>query len=288
MCLPRADAYTGPVGARTYSRDSWANLELATPSPVYARPMYSLGLDAPESDEHLRRTLALIDHLEEPQTHSWISASPSASSEIARLNKAVPDGPVSLEGTLRSATMSALESAAQIRFSIQCRHYTLTSLRAMMRTILMGAGRLGFVALPDAIEVREANAATLVRQEARSFKHALKDVNGITNVLGLKWEPDKVDEFEQQIAGVNTDGLRGDRAMIREAAGLMGAQAATADPTIGQAALRDHLTWVWHTSSGSAHGFDWQSRASGDFVTDIGAVASAFHSSFDATRRMWQ
>jgi len=124
-------------------------------------------------------------------------------------------------------------------------------------TIMMGAGRLRFVALSDTTEVREANAATLVRLEARSFKHALKDANEFTNVLGLKWEPDKVDEFEQQIAGVNTDGLRGDRAMIREAADLMGAQAATADPTIGQAGLRDHLTWAWHTSSGSAHGVDW-------------------------------
>jgi|SRR5699024_360168 len=250
--------------------------------------MYSLGLDTPESDEYLRRTLALIEHLEEPQTHGWVSTSPSTSSEIARLESIVPDGPVSLEGTLRSATMSALESAAHVRFSIQSRHYTLTSMRGMMRTVLMGAGRLGFVALPDTAEVQETNSAALVRQEARSFKHALKDVNGITTVPGLKWTPDQVHEFEQQISGVSTDGLRGDRAMIREAADLMGAEAAIADPTIGQATLRDHLTWIWHTSSGSAHGFDWQSRASGDFVTDIGAVVRAFHFSLDATRRIWQ
>src|SRR5699024_12779946 len=148
--------------------------------------MYSLGLDTPESDEYLRRTLALIEHLEEPQTHGWVSTSPSTSSEIARLESIVPDGPVSLEGTLRSATMSALESAAHVRFSIQSRPYTLTSMRGMMRTVLMGAGGLGIVAVPDTAGVQGTNPAAVVRHEARSVKATFKELNGVTAVPGLE------------------------------------------------------------------------------------------------------
>jgi len=250
--------------------------------------MYNLGLDTPESHEYLQRTIALIEHLETPATHEWITAVPSSSSEITRLETTVPDGPVDLTSSLRSAAMSALESAAHIRYSIQSSHYTLTSLRGMMRTVLMGAGRLGFVALPDTELVRETNAATVVGQEARSFKRALKDDQEITNLSELQWRPDDVGEFERQIANVNTGRLPGDGVMIRETADMIGARAAAAEPTIESAALREHLTNVWNTSSGSAHGFDWQSRATGDFVTDIGAVISTFHVSFDATQRLWR
>lgn len=250
--------------------------------------MYRLGLDTPEAHEQLQRTIAVIEHLEDPRTHGWLSQPPSPSSETARLATAVPDGPVSLESSLRSAAMSALEAAAHIRFSIQSEHYTLTSLRTMMRTILMGAGRLGYVALPDTAQVREANATVLVGQEARSLNQALGNISQITQLPGLKWRPDDVRRFDQQIAAVNTARLPGDRAMIREAAKLIGTEVAAADNTVGQTTLRDHLTWIWHTSSGSAHGFDWQSHASGTFITDIAAAVSAFHFSIDATRRMWQ
>lgn len=277
-----------PVGEPDHSRDALPNQRLWHPVPAYSHLMYSFGLDTPDSHQYLQRTLAVIEHLESSATYEWITAAPASSSEIARLESTLPCGPVSLVSSLRSGAMSALESAAHVRFSLQSRHYTLTSLRAMMRTVLMGAGRLGSVALPDTASAREKNAAALVGQEARSLKHALNDIKEITNLPGLQWTPDDVREYERQISEVKTVGLPGDRAMIREAARLMGARATEADPRIGPAAPSDHLTWVWHTSSGSAHVFDWQTRASGDFVTDIGAVVSAFHASFDATRRMWQ
>src|SRR5699024_6905917 len=266
------------VGARLRPRDvrtvhpDGRQRPQTTSSPTLP-PMYRLGLDTPEAHEQLQRTIAVIEHLEDPRTHGWLSQPPSPSSETARLATAVPDGPVSLESSLRSAAMSALEAAAHIRFSIQSEHYTLPSLR----TILRGAGRRGYVALPDPDQLREANATVLVGQEARSLNQALGNISQITQLPGPKWRPDDVRSFDQKIAAVNTVRLPGDRAMIREAAKLIGTEVAAADNTVGQTTLRDHLTWIWHTSSGSAHGFDWQSHASGNFITDIAAAVSAFH-----------
>src|SRR5699024_12129290 len=57
--------------------------------------------------------------------------------------------------------------------------------------------------------------------------------------------------------------------MIREAAKLIGTEVAAADNTVGQTTLRDHLTWIWHTSSGSAHGFDWQSHRSEEHTSEL-------------------
>ncbi|GAA1490962.1 hypothetical protein [Brachybacterium sacelli] len=250
--------------------------------------MYSLGLDTPASHRHLHRSLRQIDHLERPGTHGWIAAPPGASSEIARLETSFVDAPVSLEQSLRAATMSALESAAHVRHSIQSNVFTLTSLRGMLRTLLMGAGRLGHVALPTTPQERETHAANVVGMEARSLERAITDIGKVTNLPGLKWDPDDVAEFRRKIATVNTARPPGDHSLIRTVADLIGTEAAAADDSVDPGALRDHLTWVWHTSSGTAHGFGWQSGAGGDFVTDLGAALSAFHFCLEATKRMWQ
>lgn len=157
-----------------------------------------------------------------------------------------------------------------------------------MRTALMGAGRIGFVALPGDAKQREQNATTIVSQEAKSFRQAIADIQKITTLHGLRWSEAEVLSYKEQIAKLSLDGLKGDRAMIRETAGMIGDELQKDHPGVSGVTFRDHLTWIWHTSSGSTHGYDWQTRASGDFVTDIFAVASAVQMTLAATRRLWE
>lgn len=249
--------------------------------------MYSLGLDSPAAVDHLHRSLALIVHLELPQTHAWVHRSPAASSEITTTDGAYPDAPVSVEQSLRSAVTAALESASQIRYLIESEAFAPAPFRAALRTILMSSGRLGYVALPMAREERRRHAEHVLGIEARSLVFAIKDIDQITNLVGLRWTPDEVNELRRKAATISTDQIPGDRTLIRTAAELIGEHVHAADPTISATTLRDHLAWAWHTSSGSAHGFAWQSLASGDFVTDLGDVLSAFHFTLDAAQEMW-
>lgn len=250
--------------------------------------MYDFGLSTPDSMRHLHKTLDLIVKLEDEQTHDWINRPPGEQSEIARLARAVPSEPVDLVCSLRTAGMSALESLSHVRWTIDNDHFILGPFRGAMRTALMGAGRLGFVALPGEATQREENAMTIVSQEAKSFGQAIADIQKITTLHGLRWRETEVRSYKEQIAKLNLDGLKGDRAMIRETAGMIGHEVQKGHPGESAVAFRDHLTWIWHTSSGSTHGYDWQTRASGDFVTDIFAVASAVQVTLAATRRLWE
>lgn len=249
--------------------------------------MYSFCVDSPDAPAHLERCVSLIEHLELPATHEWIRQPPAVSSEIAAIDTGFPDAPVSLEDTLRAAVIAALESASHMRISIQSELFSPAPFRAELRTILMAAGRLGYVALPTESDDRREHAEHILGMEARSLERALTDIEEIEHLAGLRWSSDDVDEFRRQIDAVSTKGLPGDRTQIRTAAELIGRKAAAADASIEPTVLRDHLAWIWNTASGSAHGFAWQSLANGDFVTDLGDVLSAFHIAFDATKRIW-
>lgn len=253
----------------------------------YCLGMYDFGLSTPDSMRHLHKTLDLIVHLEDEQTHGWINRSPGEQSEIAQLARVVPSEPVDLVSSLRTAGVSALESLSHVRWTIEQENFILGPFRGAMRTALMGAGRLGFVALPSDAQQREENATTIVSQEAKSLGQAIADIQKISTLDGLRWSEAEVRSYQEQIARLNLNGLKGDRAMIRETAGMIGDEVQKAHPGLSGVTFRDHLTWIWHTSSGSTHGYDWQARASGDFVTDIFAVASALHMTLAATARLW-
>ncbi|MEV0869349.1 hypothetical protein AB0I24_15580 [Brachybacterium paraconglomeratum] len=231
--------------------------------------------------------MSLIEHLELPATHGWIRQPPAASSEIAAIDTSFPDAPVSLEDSLRDAVIAALESASHLRIAIQSGLFAPAPFRAELRTILMGAGRLGYISLPTQSDDRREHAEHVLGMEARSLDRALTDIGRIEHLPGLRWDSDEVDKLRRKIKTVNTTGLPGDRSLIRTAADLIGREVTAADATIEPGVLRDHLTWIWHTASGSAHGFAWQSLAHGDFVTDLGDVLFAFHFTLDAAQEMW-
>jgi hypothetical protein len=251
--------------------------------------MYEFGLGSDAANKSLSRTVAFIQHLELPETHEWIKHPPSPGSEVATLQASVPQEPIPIAEALRTAMMTALESLAHIRFSIQAGCYTLPGMRSMMRTALMGVGRVGFVVLPDTRRERQGNAEKVLTQEARSLSDALDDIQSITTLPGLLATDEQAADFRQQISQFDIKGRKfGDRGMIRRSAALIGSEVARVDSSISEEVLRDHLTWIWNTASGAAHAFDWQNLAPGEFVPDIADVAAAAHCVLAATGRAWK
>lgn len=249
--------------------------------------MYSFSDDSRSAREHLGRWISIIEHLEEQANYEWILRPPAASSEITAIDTDFPEAPVCLEDSLRSAGIAALECASHLRIAIQSRLFAPSPFRTELRTILMGAGRLGYISMPTQPDDRREHAEHILRKEAHSLDRALKDIDRIEHLPGLRWADADVDELRRKIKTITMTVVPGDGLMIRKAADLIGREAALADPTIESGVLRDHLMWIWHTTSGSAHGLSWQERAHGDFVTDLGAVLSAFHYALVMTRKIW-
>lgn len=249
--------------------------------------MYNLGDDSLAAAEHLGQSLSIIDHLEKPQTHGWVRKAPLSASEVDHLNRLFPEAPVSLESSLRASVLSALEAAAHLRFTIEAGRFVPSPFRSELRMILVAAGHLSYVTMPETASERREHARKLLALEARSLGGALKDIEKITQLPGLKWDASHVADLRRKMDALNFENLLGDRGLIRVAAELLGKRVANEDSSIDAVTVRDHLWWIWHTSSGAAHGFAWQEIAAGDFITDFGTVVSAFYCAFDAAQGAW-
>lgn len=251
--------------------------------------MYEYGLDSETAQRHLDRSMQIIGRINEPARRRWLNSPPSPEGEITRLKGASPQDPVDLSHSLHAAAVTSADAVLQISLALRSPDgFTLGAVRTLLRTALMGAGRVGYVVLPETPEERDRNAAVVLAQEAGSLSRALRDFETFTGLPGLRPTDDQITMLREQIAQHDHKrGRTGDRAMIRRAAELMGIEVARRDPTIDSVALREHLTFIWHTASGAAHGLDWQRASTGDFVSDLGAVTSALSRVLEALEQLW-
>lgn len=252
--------------------------------------MYAYGLDGRLAQQHLDRSLCIIDRINETRTRRWLSSPPVPGSEIARLERASLQQPMDVSHSLQAAAVASLDAVLQIRLALKApSNFTLGAVRTLLRTALMGAGRIGYVVLPATSEEKERNAAVILAQEAESLSNALRDFENFASLPGLRPTRVQIAAFREQISqhGQVRRGRAGSRAMILDSAELMSIEVARLDPTVDATALREHLIFVWHTTSGVAHGFDWQNMSNGDFVSDLGAVTSALSRALEALEKLW-
>lgn len=250
--------------------------------------MHPLGINTQADEQQLLQTLASIDDLTEPNARQWATAAPAPDSEIRCLEQEVPQEPVDLSHSLNAATIAALDAltptASLLRSDDGC---TEVAVRALMRSGLMGIGRLGYVVLPVTAEERRRNAATVVAREAESFDRALKAVKNV-NALPIEQPTDaEIASLKRQIAlHKDAPGFR-DGAMIERSAKLIGVEVERQQQNADGAVVADQLSWIWHTASGSAHGFNWETRAPNHFVADLSTVVVAAGWVLDVAERAW-
>lgn len=249
---------------------------------------HPLGVDSVADEKRLRETLEQIDGLTAPSARDWATRAPAPGSEIRRLEQAVPQEPVDLSHSLNAATIAALDALTSTA-SLLCSDdgCTEVAVRALTRSALMGASRLGYVVLPTTAAERERNAATVVAREAESFKRALKAVKDV-NALPIQKPTDEESKALKRQIALHKDapGFR-DGAMIERSAELLGAEIERQELIEDGTIVADQLSWLWHTASGSAHGFNWETRAPSHFVADLSTVATAAGWILDVAERAW-
>lgn len=249
--------------------------------------MYEYGLDTDQDADAMNRTLATIDSITDDGYRKWITTAPAADSEIARLERAVPTDPVDLSHSLSFAAIASLDALQMIAMIVRSNVPILTPLRSMMRTALMGVGRIGYVVLPKDGGERETNAGTLLALEVASYKRALKHFETFEHLAELVPDADDTGLLREQF-GLHPSGrLDGDGKMIQAAVRLIGREIAADEPGTPVGMHEEQFTLIWNTASGAAHGFHWQNDFPGIFTADIGAVTSGVQYTLEKMRCLW-
>lgn len=249
--------------------------------------MYSLGLDDDNAQVHLQRQLAVIDIIEDLNTQ--LAEPPRLDSEMYALDRTVlPDAPVSLINSMRRGLTASLDSLRPIAAHFKGEGpATLISLQSGIRTALMGASRVVFVLGPDESAVREANARIVLAQEWNSLNRALRDFEKFEVLKAMAPPPGFVADMQERAAPLRGTAKQSETKTLILVAEEIGRQLARRYPDIEERTAKEAVLWIWHSASGSAHGFGWPTLTGGDFVTDFGTVVPASHLAFDAAVRRW-
>ncbi|WP_424184972.1 hypothetical protein ACOBQX_24210 [Actinokineospora sp. G85] len=249
-----------------------------------------MGLDDPEAMKTLTWAVRIIDETVDRLRDEIGSTGPSDDSEVYRLARALPPGQMSLDRSIFAAADAARGALDQIRDIL--RNNIPTSpivLQALLRSALVGSGRITFALFPADPSTRLQNARSLVAQESNSFMRALDAYAKFKQLLGAR--PD--DHYRASAQQQNDELLKGgkpfgDGAVLTGAAEVIGAALAAAPEYSDEnkQILREHVIWLWNTYSGAAHTYAWprllprsgqDRRVPGDFPGDFFMVTVTAH-----------
>ena len=151
--------------------------------------MVDIGLDADGAIEHLRRQLAIVEIID--KLDGQLSPDPyrlaEPGSELAALAETAPDAPVNLVLSVRAGLTAARGALDQIASLLG--HNSPTDaivLQALLRTALLGAGRVVFALAPADPGQRQRNVRVVLRQESRSLMQGLNAFAEFEHLASLK------------------------------------------------------------------------------------------------------
>ncbi|GAA1986412.1 hypothetical protein [Amycolatopsis minnesotensis] len=249
-----------------------------------------MGLENPAALEALARAVSIIDGSVE-RLCDEISELPFVEdSEVGRLARALPPGPISFDRTIISAADAVRGTLDQVSHIV--RTNTPTSpivLYALSRAALVGAGRVVFALLPADPATRLRNARVLLAQEAKGFTQALDCYAGFEQFSRMKPEAQYLAAAQRQKAAIQEGNQPpGDGKVMYGAAEVVAAalEAMPGDADGSRKALKEHFIWLWNTYSGVAHAHAWprllpgsgqDRRIPGDFPSDLHMIATTAH-----------
>ncbi len=256
-----------------------------------------IGLDADGAIEHLRRQLAIVEIID--KLDGQLSPDPyrlaEPGSELAALAETAPDAPVNLVLSVRAGLTAARGALDQIASLLG--HNSPTDaivLQALLRTALLGAGRVVFALAPADPGQRQRNVRVVLRQESRSLMQGLNAFAEFEHLASLKPHGGYLEEQRRKNKALQ-DGSQpaGEAMTLKEVARVIGEQLATSgfDDSAAPDVLAEHIMWVWHAYSGAAHGYAWPwllpgtASLAGDFIADLGLVVPVTHLAFDVAQR---
>jgi hypothetical protein len=249
-----------------------------------------MGLDNPETMRMLNWAIGVVEESVDRLREEIGANGPSDDSEVYRLARALPAGPITFDRAVFAAANAARGALDQISGLLRDRIPTsMIVLHALLRSALVGSGRLAFALLPADPSTRLRNARVLIAQESNSFMRALDAYADFEKLLLVRPEDEYRAKARQQNEALQDGGrLRGDGAVMTGAAEVISAALAaeSGDLDGNQQSLREHVIWVWNTYSGEAHTYAWprllpstgqDRRVPGDYPGDFFMVANTAH-----------
>lgn len=256
-----------------------------------------IGLGADGAIEHLRRQLAIVESID--RLDGQLSPDPSMlaepGSELAALAETAPDAPVNLLLSVRAGLTAARGALDQIASLLGHNVPTDTIvLQALLRTALLGAGRVVFALGPADPGQRQRNVRVVLRQDRRSLMQGLNSFAEFEHLALLKPQGGYLEEQRRKDKALR-DGSQpaGEAMILKEVARVIGEQLATSgfDGPAAPDVLAEHIMWIWHAYSGAAHGYAWPwllsdvASLAGDFIADLGLIVPVTHLPFDVAQR---
>ncbi|SMY01673.1 hypothetical protein [Brevibacterium antiquum] len=254
--------------------------------------MIDLGLDDLEVAEMLTRALSVIDGPVEDCWSEFLKEKDNTEeSELVRLYEEMPAGPIDITGVIAVGVETARSCLNQISFIIQ--NPVPTSpvvLQTLLRAALVGSARTLYVLLPTDPDERLERAHKVVARDTESGRQGLRQFAGFQGMRAFAAPEDLVESMTNHRKELWPKGnppgdgkiVEGMSAVMHDALELAGV-----GEELGHEFLTDHVTWLWNTYSGLAHGYFWprllpglaedDRRIPGDFPLDLHQIATATH-----------
>ena len=208
--------------------------------------------------------VAQVGYLQRQMPGAWTELG-GPGSELDRLVRDLPDGPVDLRQTVWEGLWTAWTCLDQVaEFAKGERSSSPQVTMILLRSALMAAARVVYAVAPHARPDRRDRALTVMQQEAKSLLRLYKDADAFgTPIANL---PPQDERDAQRHAGetllANSKQI-GEAELLKEMARVsVELLNAERDDNGGRDPLdaggeRDELLWVFNVYSGIAHGYAW-------------------------------
>lgn len=222
-------------------------------------------------------------------------------SDLSRLIDALPEPQVDPRLTITRGLHLARGSLGLVRdiFVDNSPAIVPSVLPVLLRSALLGAGRVVYMLGPEDEHERIANTTVVLRQEADSYHRAYTQFAEFVQFGGLVPPPELVARYEQRRIDLMEGGKPpGEAKTLDSAAAVIGEMLATAHGVVVEQelddvadAIKEHVRWIFHLYSGVAHGFAWPwltpgtASLPGHFIADLTTVTNVAHLAADITIR---
>lgn len=252
--------------------------------------------------EALLKTMTAIERIAElcDRLPDYVARLDQPNSDLARLIDALPEPQVDPRLTITHGLGLARSSLGLVReILLDNRVIGPAVLPVLLRSALLGAGRVLYMLGPQDAHKRLSNSTVVLQQEAESLYRAYTQFEGFEQFGALVPPPETISIYEGRRVSLLQGGRpRGEAEMLEGMAQVIGEMLAAADTAVPQqepdddsATIAEHVRWIFQTYSGVAHGFAWPSLVPGTaslpghFIADFTTVVNIAHAAAEMTLR---
>jgi len=262
-----------------------------------------IGLNSPADRQQLEQILTAIKSMADlcdklPDNPAFLDR---PNSDLKRLIDALPEPQVDPRLTIMKGLAVARGTLGLVRdiFVDENPAIVPSVLPVLLRSALLGAGRVLYMLGPQDEHERIENTMVVLQQEADSYRRAYTQFAEFKQFHALVPPPDLVALYENRRVGLTGSGKPpGEARTLDSMAEVLGNMLASANTAVPQQELDDfatttkeHARWIFHIYSGIAHGFAWPwlvpgtRSLPGHFIAEFTTTANIAHLAADTTLR---